>query len=161
MGGAFSTLYDSLFNSYSTNTNGGAFFSLNNYTSAFYVKPLGGNVSINGIDASCNQIVLDSINRKVYIGGNQQFSYDTSNIILSTNYISVWDMNTKTWNGFGKSLATFNNSRDYLYNNLQFSQLVRYTGADMSSNGTTGQVTAMVLDTKNQQVYVSGNFTGV
>ena len=160
MGGSFTLFYDSLSNSYSNIANRIAYIPLNNYTSAFYVKPLGGNPIINGIDGSCNQIVLDSSNRRVYIGGNQRFAYDTSNIILPTNYISAWDLNRRTWNGFGKSLATYSNARDYIYNNLQFSQLVA-NPKDLSSNGTTGPVTAIALDSKNQQVYVSGNFTGV
>jgi hypothetical protein len=93
-----------------------------------------GNTTSNGTtDGIVYALELDSSNNQLYLGGTFTIVKDTTNASLSANRIARWDISNNVWRQFGNT----------------------------TSNGTTGQVSVISLDTSNNQLYVGGKFTTV
>jgi len=86
-----------------------------------------------GTNATVNTIKLDSLNNLLYIGGNFSSVSDSLNLNQTANNIAIWDLSENVW----KILGSFN------------------------SNGTNGQIRAMVLNYSKNYLYVGGDFTYV
>jgi len=89
----------------------------------------------NGTDwGQVNALALDSSKKQLYVGGTFTTVYDSSNVNgLSANRIAKWDISNNVWIIFGNSTA----------------------------NGTSSTVSALLLDSSNNQLYVGGAFTSV
>jgi len=77
----------------------------NNSTSVFL--PFG-DVNQNGIDGSCNALLIDVSNQKLYVGGAFKNARDSSNTSLSSNNVSIWNALTKRWIPFGLDASNAN-----------------------------------------------------
>jgi hypothetical protein len=95
---------------------------------------LGTTIS-NGLDGSCNAMVLDSSRNRLYVGGNFKRANDSSNSDLSTNCVAYWDTSNSRWNTLG--------------------------GTTRTTNGLDGSCNALVFDSVKNRLYVGGNFRKV
>jgi hypothetical protein len=93
---------------------------------------LGNNV-FNGVNGEVTGLSIDNNNGILYVSGKFILAYDSSNVSQSTNFVAVYNINTKTWGRLGSS----------------------------TYNGTNAQATTIELNTNNQKIYVGGNFTSV
>ena len=93
---------------------------------------LGNNV-FNGVNGEVTGLSIDNDNGILYVSGNFILAYDSSNVSQSTNYVAVYNINTKTWGRLGSS----------------------------TYNGTNAKANTIELNTNNRKIYVGGNFTSV
>jgi hypothetical protein len=91
-----------------------------------------GTIASNGLDGSCNAMVLDSSNNRLYVGGNFKKANDTLNTDLSVNCVAYWDITNSLWKTLG--------------------------GTTRTTNGLDGSCNALAFDSSNNRLYVGGNF---
>jgi hypothetical protein len=125
-GGNFTEVYD--------NSNG----RLNaNYVAAWNINrnawSLLGTPSFNGTDSSCNIVLYDSNNKRVYVGGEFRNVYDGVNTVVNANYIAYYNPLTNTWVRMGNA----------------------------TQNGLNGICDAMTYDNRLNELYVGGFFRTV
>jgi len=94
-----------------------------------------GTIASNGLDGSCNAMVLDSSNNRLYVGGNFKKANDTLNTDLSVNCVAYWDITNSLWKTLG--------------------------GTTRTTNGLDGSCNALAFDSSNNRLYVGGNFRKV
>jgi len=94
-----------------------------------------GNSTRNGLDGSCNAMVVDLSNNRLYVGGNFKKASDTSNTDLSVNSVAYWDITNSVWKPLG--------------------------GTTRTTNGLDNSCNALAFDSSNNRLYVGGNFKKV
>ena len=97
-----------------------------------------GNTTYNGCNNTVLSLAIDLSTANVYVGGQFSSVLDISNTTnLTANRIARWDIQNQVWRQLGNT-------------------------ANTAYNGTiTGNVTTIVIDDSNSQVYVGGTFTSV
>jgi hypothetical protein len=94
-----------------------------------------GDINQSGTDGSCNALLLDASNQRLYVGGAFKIVKDSSNISISSNNVSIWNALTKRWTPIGLDAS--------------------------NANGLNAQCRTFALDTSNEILYVGGDFTKV
>jgi hypothetical protein len=94
-----------------------------------------GNTNFNGANNSVNSLALNANYTKLFISGTFSSGNYPTNYSTNANNIAKWDISNQIWYKFGN---TFN-----------------------SNNGTSGTVSAIALDSQNNNIYVGGKFTSV
>jgi hypothetical protein len=126
VGGNFKNANDSLNTDLSTNCV--AYWDISNSV----WKTLGGTTrTTNGLDGSCNALVLDSVKNRLYVGGNFKKVSDSSKSDQSANYVVYWDVLNSLWGQMGGSTST--------------------------TTGVDGSVNALAFDS-NRNLFVGGVF---
>ncbi|NCY26610.1 MAG: hypothetical protein EBX37_17780, partial [Alphaproteobacteria bacterium] len=162
VGGGFTTV---------SSTNSGSVSA--NYVAAYNISNGTWSALGSGLNGSAVSFSLDNSNNKLYVGGN--FTNAGGN---SANYVAVWNISNSTWSALGVGVGStvysvaLDNSNNKLYVGGSFTTAGgvasrNYVAVwDISNStwsalglgiGSTPQV--LVLDSSNNKLYVSGNFT--
>ncbi|NBW58551.1 hypothetical protein EBR43_12420, partial [bacterium] len=131
-----------------TNTNlyiGGSFTSVSGETMSMPVNrvaiwnntskmwSLFGTATSNGLDNTCNSMVLNQLTNSLYVAGNFGTVYDSRNYIITATNIVSWDISMNIWRLVGGNIR----------------------------NGTNGTINTYAYDSIRNIVYCGGTFTSV
>jgi hypothetical protein len=87
----------------------------------------------NGVNGEVTGLIIDTNNSILYVSGNYTKIFDSSNGYQGANYIAAYNIMTKTWGRLGSS----------------------------TYNGTNSAPSSIAFNSRNQRLYVGGNFTSV
>jgi len=86
-----------------------AYWDLSN---SLWFKLGGTDISKNGLDGSCNALIYDNSNNRLYVGGSFKKVSDSSQIDQSANYVAYWDVSNSIWKQLGGTTSTRNGASD-------------------------------------------------
>ena len=129
IGGNFTTVTD-----YVTANQSAKYIAVWNVaTSKFSCLGNTSGAAINGLNGLVNYMILDNINRRLYIGGAFTLAYDNSLNGQSANRLVIYNLDNSKFYSFG------------VYNT--------------ATNGVNNTVRCLALDTSNNIIYAGGIFT--
>ena len=129
IGGNFTTVTD-----YITVNQSAKYIAVWNVaTSRFSCLGNTSGAAINGLSGLVNCMILDNINRRLYIGGTFSLAYDNSLNGQSARNLVIYNLNNSKFYSFG------------VYNT--------------ATNGVNNTVLCLALNTSNNIIYAGGSFT--